>query len=205
MVVLYPTYFSPVAQFVKIAGDPEILFEKEDHFQKQTYRNRCYIYGANGKQLLTVPVLHSRKTPHQKTKDVLIDNSFNWQRQHIRSLQAAYRSSPYFEFYEDEVIPLMEKKFKYLFDLNIKTFELIAGWLELETTIAFTGEYREHYENDFRFLVDAKKQHITGFEPYTQVFSEKHGFLPNLSMLDLIFNLGPESMYYIEAQCLIAV
>jgi len=99
-----PTYFSPISQYVAIENSKEIIFENQDNFQKQTYRNRCYIYGANGKQLLNVPIKHNKTDKRQKTKDTLIENSFPWQDQHFKSLQSAYRSSPFFEFFEDDSI-----------------------------------------------------------------------------------------------------
>ena len=114
--ILYPTYFSPIIQYVALANADKIIFENEDNFQKQTYRTRCYIYSPNGIQLLSIPVKNANSS--QKTKDVLIDTSFNWQKQHLKSIEAAYRSSPFFEFFEDEIQLAFEKTPKFLLDFK---------------------------------------------------------------------------------------
>ncbi|MEN8186517.1 MAG: WbqC family protein [Bacteroidota bacterium] len=198
--IVHPTYFSPVIQYVALANAEEIIFEAEDNYQKQTFRNRCYIYGANGKQLLTVPVLHTKKDGHQKTKDVKIDNSFSWQKLHKRSLETAYRSSPFFEFYEDEVIKIFQKKIDFLLDLNLETYQIISELLPLELTVRNTKVYKEEYseKQDLRYLVNAKSKVNYHFETYQQVFADKHNFIPNLSILDLLFNEGPNALTYLE-------
>ena len=112
--ILLPTIFSPIIQYVAIANCNGVVFENADNYQKQTYRNRYYIYGANGKQLLNIPIIHNKNKGHLKTKDVQIDKSYSWQKLHIKSLQTSYRSSPYFEFYEDELLNLFNNKFKCL-------------------------------------------------------------------------------------------
>jgi len=116
--LVYPTYFSPIIQYVAVAKAETVTFELEDNYQKQTYRTRCYVYSPNGKQLLNIPVKNANSK--QKTKDVLIDYSFNWQKQHIKSIEAAYRSSPFFEYYEDEIRPIYDNKPAFLTDLNLK-------------------------------------------------------------------------------------
>ena len=114
MFLLQPTYFSPIIQYVIIAKSTEVFFEVEDNFQKQTYRNRCYIYTANGRHLLNVPIQHS-KGSKQKTKDVKIDYKDGWQKLHLKTLKTAYSSSPYFEFYIDDLLPVFEKRFTFLY------------------------------------------------------------------------------------------
>jgi len=104
--LLYPTYFSPIIQYAALAKVDKITFEVEDNYQKQTYRTRCYIYSPNGKQLLNIPIKNANSK--QKTKDVVIDYSVNWQKQHLKSIEAAYRSSPFFEYYEDEIRAIFE-------------------------------------------------------------------------------------------------
>ncbi len=200
--IVHPTYFSPVIQYVAMAKAGKIQFEIFDNYQKQTYRNRCYIYGANGIQMLTVPVLHMRGSGHQKTKDIRIDNSFSWQNQHLKSIQIAYRSSPFFEYYEDELLPLFQKKFKYLLDLDLAADEIISDLLNMEITKEKTRSYFLEYPdgNDFRFLVNAKTKKDFALEKYRQVFSDKHGFIPNLSILDLLFNEGTNTLTYLEDQ-----
>ena len=199
--LIQPTFFGPVIQYVAMASQTDILFEKQDNFQKQTYRNRCYIYGANGKQLLTVPILHSKSMGRQKTKEVRIDNSYAWQKIFIKSLESSYRSSPYFEFYEDDIMEVFEKPFTYLLDLNIKGHEIMSSCLQLDNNILYTDTYKEIYTDieDYRFLVEAKKQPVYDFKSYTQVFDSKYGFIGNLSILDLLFHEGTNALTYLEA------
>ena len=198
--ILQPTIFSPTIQYVAIANSDEIIFETEDNYQKQTYRNRYYIYGANGKQLLNIPIIHTKSKEFNKTKDIQIDKSFSWQKLHIKSLQSAYRSSPYFEFYEDELLNFYNKKFKYLIDLNFQSFQLMVDFLQSKLSYTKSNEYQIEYEKilDFRNLVDAKSKVEYPFKEYTQVFDNKFSFIPNLSILDLIFNEGPNALEYLE-------
>ncbi|RUA09146.1 MAG: hypothetical protein DSY82_06315 [Flavobacteriia bacterium] len=200
--IVHPTYFSPVIQYVAMVNSDEVIFEKEDHYQKQTYRNRCYIYGANGKQILTVPVLHKRNSGHPKTRDIRIDNSFPWQVQHLKSIQTAYRSSPFFEYYEDDLIPVFKKKFKFLIDLNLETDQVISELLDLEIKKSFTETYIAEYpeDQDYRSLVNAKTGTTYDLKKYQQVFMGKHGFISNLSILDLLFNEGTNALGYLLTQ-----
>ena len=197
--VIYPTYFSPIAQYVAITKTDNLFFEVEDNYQKQTYRTRCYIYSADGVQLLNIPIQHGK---HKKTKDIKIDSSFQWQKQHIKTLQIAYRSSPYFEFYEDEVLAIFDKTPLFLLDLNIKCQELLFDLLSLEIPYNFTKEYIKKYSDttDMRFLANAKSKQQYNFDQYIQVFSNKLGFIENLSILDLLFMEGPNALNYLENQ-----
>jgi hypothetical protein len=183
-----------------MAQSENITFEMEDNFQKQTNRNRTYIYSPNGIQLLNIPVKHS-KTAHQKTKDVLIENEFDWQKQHFKSLEAAYRSSPFFEFFEDDIIPVFEKKHTYLMDLNMEVLEITAKCLRMKLKFDKTTEYFHEAANisDFRYLANGKKD-TNSFEKYPQVFDDKYGFINNLSVLDLLFNEGKFAMDYLKTQ-----
>ena len=181
------------------SGRENISFEVEDNFQKQTYRTRCYIYSPNGKQLLNVPVLNANSS--QKTKDVLIDTSFNWQKQHLKSLEAAYRSSPYFEFYKDELQVVFKKSPRFLLDFNLNCQDLMIDLLQLEKSYTKTTAFHKDPEiKDLRFLANAKSKVAYKLEPYTQVFTEKHGFIENLSILDLLFMEGPNALNYLESQ-----
>lgn len=199
MPLFIPTYFSPISQYKEIVKVDEIIFEMEDNFQKQSYRNRCYIYNTNGKQLLNIPVNHPRSNNRKKTKDALVDNSENWQDQHFKSLKTAYRNSPFFEFYVDDLIPIFEKEYKYLQDLNIDTFLFIKDALQLETTYKKTTDYNLVDKNlDFRDLADAKNNHqAKNFKKYIQMFDDKHGFVKNLSILDLLFMEGPNTISFL--------
>lgn len=199
--LIHPSYFPTIAHFWVLANTDELVLETEDNYQKQTYRNRCYIYGANGKQTLTVPIKHSG-TGRQKYKDVKIEYSFRFQKEHWKSLQTAYRTSPFFEFYEDEIAPVFEKKHSFLYDLNLETIELVADCLQLDLNFKKTTVFeKEPTETiDFRPLIEAKKEKRHGFKNYTQVFINKHGFLENLSILDLLFNEGTNALSYLENQ-----
>jgi len=198
--ILQPTLFSPIIQYVVLANAESIVFELEDNFQKQTYRNRYVIYGANGKQVLTVPIIHPPKGKRLKTKDIKIDHSTDWFKLHIRTLQSAYRSSPFYEFYEDEILPIFYKKHKYLIDLNLDSVKIIGSCLQVDFGYQKTKEYEQDIdkEKDFRPLVIAKSKQNYALQEYTQVFDDKYGFLSNLSILDLLFNEGPNTIMYLE-------
>jgi len=197
--LLYPTYFSPIIQYVAFVKADNIIFEVEDNFQKQTYRTRCYIYSPNGKQLLSIPVKNSNSS--QKTKDVLIDTSFNWQKQHLKSIEAAYRSSPFYEYFEDDIQLVFEKTPRYLLDFNLKCQELVFELLQFDKNYTTTTIFQKNPEvKDLRFLDNAKSNLEYNLEPYTQVFSEKHGFIENLSILDLLFMEGSNALNYLESQ-----
>ena len=203
--LLLPTYFPSISHFVAMAQSEKIVFEMEDNFQKQTNRNRTYIYSPNGVQLLNIPVKHSKQI-HQKTKDIKIETDFDWQKQHFKSLAAAYRSSPFFEYFEDEIIPIFEKKHVFLMDLNFEAMQIVSKCLrmkfEYETTTEYFHEVDSNTILNFRTLADGKKDD-SKFETYTQVFEEKHGFLNNLSILDLLFNEGRYALDYLKNQKLV--
>lgn len=200
--LLHPTYFPSISHFVAMAQSEEITFEVEDNFQKQTNRNRTYIYSPNGIQLLNIPVKHS-KLSHQKTKDIQIENDFDWQKQHFKSLEAAYRSSPFFEYFEDDIRPIFEKKHNFLLDLNFETLDFITKSMRLKldykTTVEYFHEVDSNKVTDFRFLANGKKDNSI-FESYTQVFDDKYGFINNLSVLDLLFNEGKFALDYLKSQ-----
>ncbi len=200
-IVIHPTYFPSIAHFVAMLKADNVFFEVEDNFVKQTFRNRTYIYGANGKQTLNIPVIYSQKN-RQQYKDVKIFNEEKWQSNHWKSLLSAYRASPFFEYYEDELQPLFTKKTDFILDYNLKCFEVISECLQLDINISKTSTFEKTPEDkaDFRFLVNAKQEQSHDFEPYTQVFSNKHGFINNLSILDVLFNEGSNTLNYLESQ-----
>lgn len=184
-----------------IAQANEVVFEVQDNYQKQTYRNRAYIAHNNGKLLLNVPIKHGASGERQKTKDVKVENSFPWQSQHWKSLQSAYRTSPFFEFYEDELEPLFTQPVEKLLDHNIYILEVINDLLGLEIKTSKTDTYQtEVAVTDLRSLAIAKHEPDYGLQKYTQVLQAHHGFLPNLSVLDLLFNEGPNALAYLENQ-----
>jgi hypothetical protein len=179
----------------------EVRFEMDDNYQKQTYRNRTYIYGANGKLQLSIPIIHSQKD-RQKYRDIKICNAENWQDIHWKSLETAYRTSPFFEFYEDELQPLFTEKAIYLLDFNLKCMDAIFDCLQLDLKRSKTESFQKNVEGklDFRHLANARKEPSYNFDPYMQVFNDKHGFIPNLSILDLLFNEGTNALSYLENQ-----
>lgn len=197
MALFIPTYFSPISQYQALLNSNYITFEVEDNYQKQTYRNRCYIYGANGKQLLNIPVSIPKSTKKTKSKDILVENS-NWQKQHYKSLEAAYNHSPFFEFYKDDLQKLFSKKYTYLLDVNLDSFAFIMEALELSKEYTLSKVYEETKLNDFRNLADSKKKFEISFLSYIQMFDQKFGFLKNLSILDLLFMEGPNSINFLK-------
>jgi hypothetical protein len=201
-ILIHPGYFPSISHFVAIAQSDLVTFEMDDNFQKQTNRNRMYIYSPNGIQLLNIPIKHSKEA-HQKTKDVRLETAFDWQKQHFKSLEAAYRTSPFFEYFEDDIAPIFQKKHTFLMDLNLETMSVVSKCLGLEFDYNETEEYfREVTDKiDLRGLINGKKD-TTVFEPYTQVFEEKHGYLNNLSILDLLFNEGRYALDYLKNQTL---
>ncbi|GAA4280922.1 WbqC family protein [Gaetbulibacter aestuarii] len=204
IVLLHPTYFPNIASFSAMAQAERVHFEMQDNYVKQTYRNRCYIYGANGKLALNIPVIFTQKN-RQRYKDVKIFNEENWQSQHWKSLLSAYRTSPFFEYFEDELRPLFKNEVTFLLDYNLKCFETICDCLQIDLNPKKTEEFQAQPEasiKDLRYLVNAKKEPTFNFQTYTQVFETKHGFLPNLSILDLLFNEGPNAVNYLESQTL---
>jgi hypothetical protein len=201
-VLIHPTYFPSVSHFVAMAQADSITLEMDDNFQKQTNRNRMYIYSPNGMQLLNLPVKHT-KFAHQKTRDVKLETAFDWQKQHFKSLEAAYRSSPFFEYFEDAFAPIFEKRHTFLMDLNLQTMEITSKCLGMEFKYSETEEYFHDAPgfDDFRKLANGKKDAIQ-LEPYNQVFAERHGWLNNLSILDLLCNEGRRALDYLKRQSL---
>jgi hypothetical protein len=203
-IIIHPSYFPSIAHFVALTKAEQITFEVDDNFLKQTYRNRTYIYGANGKLALNIPVIHTQNN-RQKYRDVKIFNEVKWQDLHWKSLLSAYSTSPFFEYYEYELLPLFNIKSDFILDFNLKCFEVICECLQLNLQISKSQLYQKQIEKtvDLRYLVNAKKEQPQQFDSYTQVFSDKHGFIPNLSVLDLLFNEGPNAVNYLESQTFI--
>ncbi|HVA98510.1 MAG TPA: WbqC family protein [Bacteroidia bacterium] len=190
--IVSTAYLPPIAFFKVLTDYPTILMEEMEHFPKQTYRNRCEIYGANGLLTLSIPL--EKNTKRTLTKDIRISYSQNWQHIHWLSLQAAYRRSPFFEFYEDDFAPFYEsKKNIFLKDFNDSFLELLLQLLKINPSINNTISYEKEYPNaiDLRNAISPKKNAETfayQSKNYTQVFENKHGFIPNLSIVDLLFN-----------------
>ena len=202
-ILLHPTYFPSIVQMAAIVQADEVVFEVHDNYQKQTYRNRAYIATSTGKLLLNIPIKHSKDGTRLKYSDVRTEDSFPWQSQHWKSLQTAYRTSPYFEFYEDELEPLFTSEATQLMAHNFEVFNLLCELLGFEIDYTKSTEYfREPAQKDLRFLANVKLETALELTPYTQVFGTNHGFLPNVSVLDLLFNEGPNALHYLESQIL---
>ncbi|QBQ41584.1 WbqC family protein [Sphingobacterium psychroaquaticum] len=192
-------YLPPISYFHTIKEHAlPLLVEKHENYPKQTYRTRARIATANGVLELFVPVLHGRKE-HGPIKDTRINYDHDWQRLHWLSLQAAYRSSAYFEYYEDDFVKFYNQKHNFLLDFNMEQLELFLKCFKLKRTLEFTGSYYTADDViDLRNSVHPKKGNAwPDQKPYYQVFEEKQGFIPDLSAVDLLFNQGPQSGSYL--------
>ena len=200
-IVLLPTaYFPSAAYFMEILRSQSVWIEQMETYPKQTYRNRCEIMTSAGKMKLIVPVTKPGGN-HTITRDAELSYRQPWQQHHWKSIRTAYRSSPYFNYYADVFKPIFEEKEKTLIDLNYKILILLNKLIGLKAEIAMTVEYLKQPEGirDLRFEFTPKKNMTPGtFPEYPQVFSHLHGFQRNLSVLDLIFNLGPETLNYLK-------
>jgi hypothetical protein len=203
-VLLSTTYFGPIQYFTKFILYPNRLIEQFDHYSKQSYRNRCIIYGANGALTLSIPVL---KGPGQKTRvmDIRIDYSRNWRKLHWKGIESAYNQSPFFEFYMDDIRAFLEKKYDFLLDLNLELLDYLLESHEIPGKYSLTKEYVEPSSGsimDARFTIHPKLDYADDMHfsaiPYAQVFSDRLGFLGNLSILDLMFNEGPNAGMIME-------
>ena len=198
-ILLHPSYFPSIEQMTAVVQAEKVVFEIQDNYQKQTYRNRAYIAHSNGKLLLNIPIKHNKTGKRQKTKEVIVENDFPWQEQHWKSLQSAYRTSPFFEYYEDDLEFLFTEPAAGLMEHNLKIFDLLCELIGIEIEIEKTTSFEKNPAiTDLRFLVDAKRKTTFSPETYTQVHEANHSFLPNLSVLDLLFNEGPNALIYLE-------
>ena len=198
MCLIYPSYFPSIANYVVFTQNQNICFEIQDNYQKQTYRNRCYIYGANGKLGLHIPV-HYTQNNRQKTQEILIDNNSAWKSVHWKSIESAYKTSPFFEFYQDELKPLFKKTDNLLLPFVWECFETINRCIEFELHYKTSKIFNKNTAvNDFRQLINPQKNVLTKSNPYIQVFQAKYHFIPNLSILDLLFNIGPETLSFLK-------
>ena len=198
--IISTAYAGPVIYFAALFNMQNVVLEIHEHFEKQSYRNRCRIYGPNGVLNMVIPIKKNKsRTP---IAEVRIANEHDWQKLHWRTLCASYRSSPYFEYYEQDLHPFYTREYVHLFDFNQQLFAYFLKKLEFEKVFSTSSAYERSITEvkDLRYLSSAKKQvmSLASFEPYPQVFEERLGFVANLSIFDLMFNLGPESRSYLR-------
>lgn len=195
--IMVPPYFGPISCWKQIINS-NILWDVHQNYVKQSYRNRTFIHSANGLHKLTIPVKHSKiKFPMLNAE---IDNKTAWQKNHWRSIQTAYSSSPFFEFYKDSLEQVYNKKYTYLVKFNFDMIKLVFEWLDIEIKLKLSKEYKVVYDDslDLRKKIENQKHSISKNKIYNQVFFEKNGFLNDLSIIDLIFNEGPNSLSYLK-------
>lgn len=221
--VLSTAYLPPVEYFAAIANwaASQVLIEACEIFQKQSYRSRCYIYSANGPLVLNVPVRRGGPdfTHKLPIREIEVDYDEAWIPLHKRALEAAYMNSPFFEFYKDDLFKILDSKEKYLFDLNLRLLEYLLQMTGIKANIKLTTDYVADYAKesaavrdtnimapvaaDFRNSIHPKSKQpsllkqLQMEKPYWQVFSSKQGFIPNLSIVDLLFNEGPNAITYL--------
>ncbi len=202
MVALFPTAYHPsVGYMAEVILAEEIFVEAYETYTKQTCRNRCIIFGPNGRQTLSIPVIKSNGN-HTLTKDILISPHQPWQKIHWRSIQTAYNNSPFFLYYQDHLVRFYEKNYKFLLDLNLELIQTLLELLKIESRVKFTVEYEKNKTNvkDLRANFGTKQiDQQLNYPHYTQVFEPSHGFIPGLTTLDLLFNLGPEASPYLKS------
>ena len=194
--LLCPAYLPNIRYFVWILEQKKIYISGETSYQKQTFRNRAEIYGANGKLKLIIPIRHIHNRSKQLDKNVKIAYDKDWQHHHWKSICIAYQSSPYFEFYKSDLLPFYKKKTISLFDYNFNLLKQIISLIDLPFNFELV-KWNSFDYNRMDQLISTKKELDIQFEIYTQVFDSKFGFINNLSILDLLFNQGPNSRKYL--------
>jgi hypothetical protein len=203
-VLLSSAYLAPVEYYAWMLAADEVLLEQHDHYVKQTYRNRCTIATADGPLSLTVPIVKP-ETDKCEMKDIRISDHGNWRHLHWNALKSAYRMSPFWEYYEDDFRPFYEKKWEFLMDYNQELQDKVCELIDMYPKIARTTEYLKAVEPsilDLREVIHPKKEIPSDGKfkvlPYYQVFKERQNFLPNMSIMDLLMNMGPESLLVLQ-------
>lgn len=217
MLLLETAFMPPVSYFAAIAEEftlsygrvvslvpARLRLEACENYQKQSYRNRCRIYAAGGVESLTLPVVHEGGTSSLPIREIRVDWSRDWLPRMERAIVSAYESSPYFEYYRDSLFDILESRPEKLFDLNIRLIHYFLGKIGISADIDFTTEYERPGETapgirDLRGIIHPKRPSILQTEkPYWQVFAAKYGFKSDLSVMDLLFNEGPDSISYLK-------
>jgi hypothetical protein len=197
-ILVSTAYLPPVPYFSMISSADEIIIEREENYVKQTYRNRCYILTACGIQMLSVPV-YLGSLHKTGIKDIRIDYSKRWQQVHLRAMITSYRSSPYFEFYFENIEKVISKNPKFLLDLNTELTETILTILKINKTLLYSTNFESVDDSplDFRYIIKPRQTLPVTEKKYFQVFNGAAGFVPGLSIIDLLFNMGPDSIGFL--------
>ena len=199
MVTLHTTYFGPVQWYQQLYRSECVYIDRNERWQKQTIRNRCYIATANGIQALSVPIVHKAPSLYREgrggslTSDIRISDHGKWRREHWNALQSAYGESPFFDYYADDIRPFFTEKWEFLFDFNLAIIHKMCELLDIEAPSNLPPEG----EASITQHPSPLNPQPSTFNPYYQVYQQKHGFLPNLSILDLLFNMGNEAILYL--------
>ena len=197
-ILVSTAYLAPVEYFSLFSQADEVFIESEENYVKQSYRNRCYILSAHGSQLLSVPVYQGsrHKTPIKKIR---IDYSKRWQQVHLRAIIASYNSSPFFQFYFENIERIITARNEFLLDLNLELIKSVLKMLKLEIKLSYTAGFlpKSGAENDFRYKISPKEKSHYQAKEYVQVFDNGKGFVRGMSILDLLFNMGPEAINYL--------
>lgn len=219
--VFTTAYFPPVSYLAAIAEEMEglgnrtdgdnslelspsvIYIEACENYQKQSYRNRCRFYAADGVQALSFPIIHEGGTHKLPISEIKVDYSTPWLQQHERAIISAYRTSAYFEYYQDELFDILESRPERLLELNMSILNFLIEKTGLAVDVRFTEEYSKDRDGDFREVIHPKRPNdiLAGLgleKPYFQVFAQKHGFISDLSAMDLLFNEGPDSILFLK-------
>jgi len=197
-ILVSTAYLPPIEYYSVISHADEVCIEKQENYVKQTYRNRCYILSAHGPQLLSVPV-YLGSLHKTSINDIRIDYSKRWQQVHLRAMTASYNASPYFEFYFENIEKIISKNHEFLFDLNMELMESVLKMLKIKTPVSPTVDFEPvgNLENDFRYRISPKAESHFIHKKYYQVFNPGNAFVPGLSIIDLLFNLGPEASNFL--------
>ena len=196
-VLLSSAYLGSVSYYQTVASADQVRIEQYDHYHKQTYRNRCRILTSNGVMDLSVPVINTGAK--MCVKDLRIAYVENWQQVHWRAIASAYNSSPFFEYYRDDFEPFYTRKMEFLIDLNMELMRVVMELIGLKTEVSLTDDYlTETSPLDLREAFSPKTESTLPLRPYYQVFDQKFGFVRDMGVLDLLFNMGPESILYLK-------
>lgn len=195
MDILHTTYFGPIQWYQQLYRSECVYLDGNERWQKQTIRNRCYIATTSGVQALSVPIVH-HTSPVSQTKNILISDHGKWRTEHWNALMSAYGESPFFDYYADDIRPFFTEKWEFLFDYNLAIIHKMCELLDIQPDIQLTTEYSPTLNSQLSIL-NSQLSTLNSQQKYYQVYQQKHGFLPNLSILDLLFNMGNEAILYL--------